>query len=114
MKKGYKQVIGLGSCKTYCSAIDRTGSNFKDTGIKLRKIRKLIETSTYDTDISRYIPGTLDLIFQGMLEDIYMKEQPTHFWCRSMKSLNFQILLTNIYYTNPKSMHLGFPMKIKN
>ena len=30
-----------------------------------------------------------------------------------MKNLNFQILLTDNYYTNLNSMHLCFPMKIK-
>ena len=30
-----------------------------------------------------------------------------------MKNLDFQILLTDNYYTNPNSMHLCFPMKIK-
>ena len=30
--------------------------------------------------------------------------------CRDM---DFQILLTGNYYTNPNSMHLCFPMKIK-
>ena len=31
-----------------------------------------------------------------------------------MENLDFQILLTNNYYTNPNSMHLWFPMNIKN
>ena len=30
-----------------------------------------------------------------------------------MENLDFQILLTDNYYTNPNSMHLCFPMKIK-
>ena len=39
-------------------------------------MRKLIETGEYDVDIAKYIPGTLDVMFQGMLEDIDTKEQP--------------------------------------
>ena len=31
-----------------------------------------------------------------------------------MENLAFQILLTNNYYTNPNSIHICFPMKIKN
>ena len=30
-----------------------------------------------------------------------------------MKNLDFQTILTNNYYTNPNSMHIYFPMKIK-
>ena len=86
------------------SAIDRTTLNYTGAGDKVRKIRKLIEASTYDADIARYIPGTLDLVFQGMLEDIDIKEQPTHSSYRDME---------NLYYTNPNSIHLCFSMKIK-
>ena len=95
------------------STIVRTGSNYANAGDKVRKIRKLIEIGTYDTDIARYIPGTLDLVFQGMLKDIGTKEQPAHSPYRDMGNLDFQILLTDNYYTNPNSMHLCFPMKIK-
>ena len=38
--------------------------------IKLKKIRELINTRNYDADIARYIPGVLEMKFQGMLEDI--------------------------------------------
>ena len=34
------------------SAIDRTASNYTDADDKVRKIRKLIETGTYDADIA--------------------------------------------------------------
>lgn len=49
------------------SAINRTASNFSNATEKVQKIRKLIETREYDTDIAKYIPGTLELVFQGML-----------------------------------------------
>ena len=48
-------------------AIDRTASNYTDANDKVRKITKLTETGTYDTDIAQYIPGILDLVLQGML-----------------------------------------------
>ena len=60
------------------SAIDRTMSNYREAGNKVRKIRKLIETYTYDVDIARNIPGTLDHVFQHILKDIDTKEQPVH------------------------------------
>ena len=49
------------------SAIDRSASNYLNAAEKEQKIRKLISTGTYDADIVKYIPGTLDLIYQGML-----------------------------------------------
>ena len=52
------------------SSIDRSASNYTGAGNEVRKIRKLIKTGTYDADIARYIPGTLDIVYQGMLEDI--------------------------------------------
>ena len=64
-------------------------------------------------DIARYIPGTLKLVFQGMLQDIDLKEQPTHSLYREMENLDFQIMLTNKYYTNPNSMRICFLLKIK-
>ena len=71
------------------SAIDRTASKYLHAGDKVRKTRKLIETGTYSADIAKYIPGTLELIFQGMLEDIDTKEQPTHSSFRDMENLDF-------------------------
>ena len=95
------------------STINRTALNYRDAVDKVRKIRKLIETGTYDADVAKYIPDTLYLVFQGMLEDIDTREQPTHSLYRDMENLDFQILLTNNYYMNLNSMHLCFPIKIK-
>ena len=83
-------------------AIDRTASYYLNAGEKVQKIRKL-----------RYIHGTIELVFQGMIKDIDTKEQPAHSLYRDMENLDFQIMLTNCYYTNPNSMHIYFPMKIK-
>ena len=73
----------------------------------------MILTGTYDTDIAKYIPGTLDFVFQGMLEDIDTKEQPAYISYKDMENLDFQIMVTNNYYANPNSMDICFPMKIK-
>ena len=48
-----------------------------------------------------------------MLEDIDTKEQPAHISYKNMENLDFQIILNNNYCTNPDSMHIYFPMKIK-
>ena len=41
-------------------------------------MKELISTGKYDEDIARYIPGILELKFQGMLEDIDTKEKVAH------------------------------------
>ena len=47
-----------------------------------------------------------------MLEDFDTKYQPAHISYKDMENLEFQILLTNNYYTNPNSIHICFPIKI--
>lgn len=79
---------------------------------RLKKIRKLIRTGNYDADIARYIPGVLNLIFQGMLEDIDTKEKVASLSYKDMEELDFQIILPDNYYVNPSSIHICFPVKI--
>ena len=51
---------------------------------------------------------------QGMLEDVDTKEKVAHSSYTDIEGLDFQILLTYNYYVNPKSIHICFPMEIKN
>ena len=95
------------------SAIDRTASNYNDAKEKVKKIRELMKTGKYDTDVAKYIPGVLEMVYQGMLEDIETKEKAAHSSYKDMEQLHFQIMLTDNYYINPNSIHLCFPMKIK-
>ena len=94
------------------SAIDRTASNYNDAKEKVQKIRELIKTGRYDENISKYIPGLLELKFQGMLEDIDTKEKIAHPSYTDIEQLDFQIQLTDNYYINPNSIHICFPVKI--
>ena len=48
-----------------------------------------------------------------MIENINTKEQIAHISYKDMETLEFQIVLTNVYYTNPNSIHICFPIKIK-
>ena len=98
---------------SFSSAIDRTASNFLNASEKVQKICKLTKTGVYEADIAKYIPGTLELVYQGMLEDIDTKEQPAHILYKDMENLEFQILLSNNYYTNPNRIHICFLKKIK-
>ena len=94
-------------------SVERTASNFINASEKVQKIKCLINTGEYDADLARYIPGMLELEFQRMIENIDTKEQVAHISYKGMETLEFQIMLTNNYYTNPNSMHICFPIKIK-
>ena len=94
-------------------AFDRTASNYNDAKEKVKKIKELIKTGNYDTDIAKYIPGVLEMKYQGMLEDIDTREKVARPSYKDMDELDFQILLTNNYYVNPSSIRICFPMKIK-
>ena len=48
-----------------------------------------------------------------MIENIDTKEQVAHISYKDMETLEFQIMLANKYYTNPKSIHISFPVKMK-
>ena len=79
---------------------------------KFKKMRELISTGKYDEDIAKYIPGILELKFQGMLEDIDTREKIAHSSHTDMEELDFQMLLTDNCYVNPNSIHICFPLKI--
>ena len=90
------------------SSIERTASNFLNASEKVQKIKRLINTGEYEANLPKYIPGMLELVFQGMIENIDTKEQVAHISYNDMGTLEFQIMLTNNYYTNPNSMHIFF------
>ena len=45
---------------------------------KVKKIRDLINMGKYDADLTKYIPGLMDLAIQGMLDDIDTREKVVH------------------------------------
>ena len=49
-------------------SIDRTASDFDTARGKVKKLKRLVDRGEYDADVARYIPGTLDLVFQGMID----------------------------------------------
>ena len=49
------------------SAIDRMTSNYTDPKEKIQKIRELINTRKYNEGIAKFIPGVLEMKFQGIL-----------------------------------------------
>ena len=68
---------------------------------KVKTIRKLIEHRIYNANIARYIPGRLDLIFQGMTEKFKTIESPADTSYKDKVS-EFDLTLDNDYYTNLK------------
>ena len=95
------------------SAIARTASNHNDTKEKVKKIRELISLERHDEDIAKYIPGILELEFEGMLKNMDTGEKVAHPSYTDMEQLHFQILLTDIILTRIVYIHVCFPMKIK-
>ena len=55
----------------------------------------------------------LDLIFQEMIKKNYTIEQPTYLSYKDKETLDFELLLEKIYYTNLKSLHIRFPIRIR-
>ena len=80
---------------------------------RCKKIRDLIGTGKHDKNLEKYIPGLLELPFQGIIEDVDTKEKGPHPSYKDMEQLDFQILLTENYYVNPNGIHICFPIKIK-
>ena len=76
--------------------------------IQPKKKKKLVNATEYDTDLTKYISRMLDLVFQGMIENINTKEQVSHISYKGMENLEFQIMFRNNYYTNSNSMHICF------
>ena len=69
---------------------------------KVKTIRKLIEHGIYNANIARYIPGTLDLIFQGMIEKFKTIESPADTSYKDKEVSEFDLTLDNDYCTNLK------------
>ena len=67
----------------------------------------------YDGDIAHYIPGMLDLVFQGIIEKIMTIEQPVDTTYSHKEILDFELILDNNHYTNLKSLHLCFSIRFK-
>ena len=92
-------------------SIDKSASDFDKANTKVSKLKRLVKTGEYDADLARYIHGTLELAFQGMLEDIKTIKQVTHPSYKDLESFDFQLLLDKNLYTNLNSLHFVFPIK---
>ena len=94
-------------------SIDKSVSDFDKANTKVSKLKRFVKTGEYDADLARYIPGTLELLFQGMLDDIKTIEQVAHPSYKDLENFDFQLLLDKNLYTNLNSLHFVFPIKLK-
>ena len=92
-------------------SIDKTASDFEKADTKVKKLKRLIDTGEYDANIARYIPGTLELAYQGTLDDIITIEQVAHPSYKDLETFDFQLLLDKNLYRNLNSVHFVFPIK---
>ena len=90
------------------SSIDRTASDFDTAREKVKKLKRFVDRGEYDADVARYIPGTLDLVYQGMIDKIKTIEQPANPSYKGKETFDFQLLLDKNQYTNLSSLHMCF------
>ena len=93
------------------SSIDRTVSDFDMAREKVKKLKRLVDRGEYDADVGRYIPGTLGLVYQGMIDKIRTIEQPAHPSYKDKETFDFQLLLDKNQYTNLNSLQVCFPIR---
>ena len=99
----------------YVPSIDKKASDFEKADTKVKKLKRLVDTGEYDANIAQYIPGTLKLALQGILDDIKTIEQVAHPSYKDLETFDFQLLLDKNLYTNLNSVHFVFPIKfLKN
>ena len=94
-------------------AIDKNASDFDKANTKVSKFKRLVLTGEYDADLARYIPGTLELAFQGMLDDIKTMEQVAHTSSKDLETFDFNLILDKNLYTHLRSLHFVYPIKFK-
>ena len=92
-------------------SIDKTASDFHKADTKVKKLKRLIDTGEYDANIARYILGTLELAYQGMLDDIKTIEKVAHPSYKDLESFDFQLLLDKNLYTILNIVHFVFSIK---
>ena len=108
-----KTVLAFDSVRNVPS-IDKTASDFDSAREKVKKIKRLVDRGEYNADLVRYIPGILELVYQGMVDDIKTVEQVAHSLSyKDKKTFGFQLLLDKNYYTNLNSLHICIPMRIR-
>ena len=94
-------------------SIDKRASDFEKAETKVKKLKRPVYTGEYDANVARYIPGTLELAYQGMLDDIKTAEQVAHSSYKDLETFDFELLLDKNLYANLNSVHFVFPIKLK-
>lgn len=80
--------------------------------IKKQEKKHLVSKSKCDENFARYIPGSVKLGYLGMAYNIQTKGKATNQSCNDKYNLEFHLLLVVNDYTNVKSMHICYQIKI--
>ena len=94
-------------------SVDKTASDFDTAREKVKKLKRLVDRGEYDADVARYIPGMLELAFQGMLDDIELVEQVVHPSYKDKETFDFQLLFDKNLYADLNSFHFVFTLRIR-
>ena len=73
----------------------------------------LIKTREYDTHAARYIPGAIDVVFQGIVQKLSTIEQRAHPSYKDKEALDFELTLYRNCYTNVKSPLICFAIQFR-
>ena len=94
-------------------SINKAASDFDTAKEKVSKLKILVDRGEYDADVARYVVGTLELAYQGMLDDLKTTEQVAHPSYKDKETFDFQLLLDKNLYTNLNSLHFVFTLRIR-
>ena len=112
MQREIGDEVHIGDLVTPFKSVGKLAA-FDNASLKFTNIRRLIEKGIYNADIARYIPGTLDLVFQRKFEIVKAIEQPADTTFKDKETLDFVLILDKNYYANLKSLHICFLVKFK-
>ena len=94
-------------------SVDKTASDFDTAREKVKKLKRLVDRGEYDADVARYIPGMLELAFQGMLDDIELVEQVVHPSYKDKETFDFQLLFDKNLYADLNNFYFVFTLRIR-
>ena len=95
------------------SFIDSAVSDYDKAREKVKKLKRLVDRGEYNANVARYIPGTLDLAFQGMIDKIKTIKQLAQASCKDKETFDFQLLLDKNQSKNLNSLRICFPIRFR-
>ena len=81
---------------------------------KIENLETLFKTGKIDFDLMRYIPGLVNIAYQGQIYSLQTKRKFASETYAQKNNLEFEIILPANDYTIFNNMHLCLPIKIKS